>query len=203
MNELISIGEAAEIWGTSAETIRLCESRGYLIPQRTAGGHRRYYRWQIESLKEVMKNPFVYHIQYETFRKLPSVLKILGDFNIGDYRGWLVGSEPEPQGYAGLEIGTYQKITHNIPTSRYFWEKEIILKDDLKNTGITLTSTNGLYMDPKIEKDVLYLSTFDIWQNMPYPDNRRSMSPAFVWGLELADNNENGIVIQRIYYKRD
>jgi putative resolvase len=42
MNRLYSIGEASKTLGVSITTLRRWEAEGRLIPEHTAGGHRRY-----------------------------------------------------------------------------------------------------------------------------------------------------------------
>ena len=42
MNRLYSIGEASKALGVSITTLRRWEAEGRLIPDHTAGGHRRY-----------------------------------------------------------------------------------------------------------------------------------------------------------------
>ncbi|OGN00791.1 MAG: hypothetical protein A3B91_04565 [Candidatus Yanofskybacteria bacterium RIFCSPHIGHO2_02_FULL_41_29] len=46
--ELISIGEAASILGISIDTLRRWDKSGKLSSVKTEGGHRKYYRFQIE-----------------------------------------------------------------------------------------------------------------------------------------------------------
>lgn len=46
--ELISIGEAASILGVSIDTLRRWDKSGKLRSVKTEGGHRKYYRSQIE-----------------------------------------------------------------------------------------------------------------------------------------------------------
>ncbi|MCG5517253.1 MerR family transcriptional regulator, partial [Ectothiorhodospira sp. 9100] len=42
MKRLVSIGEAAKALGVSITTLRRWEASGRLVPEHTAGGHRRY-----------------------------------------------------------------------------------------------------------------------------------------------------------------
>ena len=42
MSRLYSIGEASKALGVSITTLRRWEAEGRLIPEHTAGGHRRY-----------------------------------------------------------------------------------------------------------------------------------------------------------------
>lgn len=42
MSKLVSIGEAAQVLGVSASTLRRWEAEGKAVPTRTAAGHRRY-----------------------------------------------------------------------------------------------------------------------------------------------------------------
>jgi len=42
MNRLFSIGEASKALGVSIATLRRWEVEGRLMPENTAGGHRRY-----------------------------------------------------------------------------------------------------------------------------------------------------------------
>lgn len=42
MDRYVSISEAAQIKGVSADTLRIWEEKGILVPERTEGGHRRY-----------------------------------------------------------------------------------------------------------------------------------------------------------------
>lgn len=46
--EWYSIAEAASFLGVSQDTLRRWEKKGNLIPRRTAGGHRRYAKKQLE-----------------------------------------------------------------------------------------------------------------------------------------------------------
>ncbi|MFK0731975.1 MAG: IS607 family transposase [Gloeotrichia echinulata GP01] len=42
MDRYVTISEASQIKGVSIDTLRLWETKGILIPERTIGGHRRY-----------------------------------------------------------------------------------------------------------------------------------------------------------------
>jgi predicted site-specific integrase-resolvase len=42
LSKLVSVSEAAKALGVSAITLRRWEAKGYLVPERTATGHRRY-----------------------------------------------------------------------------------------------------------------------------------------------------------------
>jgi len=42
MDRYVAIGEASEVLGVSISTLRRWEAEGKLIPERTAGGQRRY-----------------------------------------------------------------------------------------------------------------------------------------------------------------
>lgn len=46
--ELISISEAASILGISIDTLRRWDQSGKLVPIKSEGGHRKYYRSQVE-----------------------------------------------------------------------------------------------------------------------------------------------------------
>jgi excisionase family DNA binding protein len=48
----ISISKAAKELGVSQNTLRRWEERGYIVPERTPGGHRKY---DLEKLKEFYK----------------------------------------------------------------------------------------------------------------------------------------------------
>lgn len=51
----VTIADAAKFLGVSQDTLRRWEKKGTLIARRTAGGHRRYSRKQLErSLKQPM-----------------------------------------------------------------------------------------------------------------------------------------------------
>ncbi len=47
------IGVAAELTGLGVQNLRLYESRGLLVPQRTAGGTRRYSADDITRLRRI------------------------------------------------------------------------------------------------------------------------------------------------------
>jgi excisionase family DNA binding protein len=47
---ILSISEAASLLGVSDETLRNWERDGKLTPFHTEGGHRRYYKTDIEKL---------------------------------------------------------------------------------------------------------------------------------------------------------
>jgi len=47
---LVTIGEAARIFGVDPQTLRRWESAGKIRSQRTLGGHRRYNRTDIEAV---------------------------------------------------------------------------------------------------------------------------------------------------------
>jgi excisionase family DNA binding protein len=47
---LVSIGEAARIFGVNPRTLRRWEADGKIRSQRTLGGHRRYDRADIEAV---------------------------------------------------------------------------------------------------------------------------------------------------------
>src|SRR5258708_6483865 len=46
--DLISISEAASILGISIDTLRRWDESGKLVSVKTEGGHRKYYRSQLE-----------------------------------------------------------------------------------------------------------------------------------------------------------
>lgn len=48
----LSIEQAAEMLGVSTQTLRNWEIQGKLIPQRTSGGHRRYFKSQIIEIRK-------------------------------------------------------------------------------------------------------------------------------------------------------
>ena len=50
--KILSISDAASILGVSDETLRNWEREGKLTPFHTEGGHRRYYRADIEKFME-------------------------------------------------------------------------------------------------------------------------------------------------------
>jgi len=49
---LLSIAEAADSLGVTTKTLRRWENKGYLMPSRTPGGHRRY---KLSSLKAIKR----------------------------------------------------------------------------------------------------------------------------------------------------
>lgn len=50
--DVIPIGEAARLLGVSVDTIRRWDREGRLSSFRTVGGQRRFYRTDVESLRE-------------------------------------------------------------------------------------------------------------------------------------------------------
>lgn len=54
---ILSISEAASLLGVSDETLRNWEREGKLTPFHTEGGHRRYYRADIERLAGIYVEP--------------------------------------------------------------------------------------------------------------------------------------------------
>src|SRR3990167_2574672 len=48
---LLSINQASKSLSVTEKTLRRWEAKGFLIPIRTSGGHRRYYSSQIENIK--------------------------------------------------------------------------------------------------------------------------------------------------------
>lgn len=68
----VTIHDAAMFLGVSQDTLRRWEKKGALIPRRTAGGHRRYSRKQLErSLKQPMAQ-----IDHQTIDKAKLVPQI-------------------------------------------------------------------------------------------------------------------------------
>ncbi|NCR40110.1 MAG: recombinase family protein, partial [Microcystis aeruginosa W13-11] len=59
MSKLTS-SEAAKLKGVSVSTLRRWESKGKLIPERTANGHRRYTISQLLGLKENLSHTVGY-----------------------------------------------------------------------------------------------------------------------------------------------
>ncbi len=55
--KILSISDAASILGVSDETLRNWEREGKLSPFHTEGGHRRYYRADIEKLAGIYIEP--------------------------------------------------------------------------------------------------------------------------------------------------
>ena len=55
--KILSISDAASILGVSDETLRNWEREGKLTPFHTEGGHRRYYRADIEKLAGIYVEP--------------------------------------------------------------------------------------------------------------------------------------------------
>lgn len=55
--EILSIKSAAKILGVSDETLRNWEKDGKLKPFHTEGGHRRYYKADIEKLAGIYVEP--------------------------------------------------------------------------------------------------------------------------------------------------
>lgn len=55
--KILSISDAASILGVSDETLRNWEREGKLTPFHTEGGHRRYYRVDIEKLAGIYVEP--------------------------------------------------------------------------------------------------------------------------------------------------
>ncbi len=55
--KILSISDAASILGVSDETLRNWEREGKLTPFHTEGGHRRYYRTDIEKLAGIYVEP--------------------------------------------------------------------------------------------------------------------------------------------------
>lgn len=54
MDETFSVSEVSAILGVSVPTLRSWERRyGWPIPQRTAGGHRRYSSEQLRDLRKI------------------------------------------------------------------------------------------------------------------------------------------------------
>lgn len=54
-DQLITIQEAASVFGVSTKTLRRWEAAGKLVPQRTSGGHRRYFLSEVKKLKRAGK----------------------------------------------------------------------------------------------------------------------------------------------------
>lgn len=50
MNELLNISQAAELLGVTNKTIRRWEQEGKIKSTRTIGGHRRFFRKEIQSM---------------------------------------------------------------------------------------------------------------------------------------------------------
>ncbi len=53
--ELASVAEAAARLGVSARTLRYYEQLGFLVPQRTAGGHRQFSPADIETVERIRR----------------------------------------------------------------------------------------------------------------------------------------------------
>ncbi|MCM0592972.1 MAG: MerR family DNA-binding transcriptional regulator [Gloeotrichia echinulata CP02] len=60
MDRYVTISEASQIKGVSIDTLRLWETKGILIPERTIGGHRRYKLSgsSVLSVLNLLKNKF-------------------------------------------------------------------------------------------------------------------------------------------------
>lgn len=50
MNEMIPIGQAAQMLGVTVDTLRVWESKGKITSRRLPSGHRRYVRSDVENL---------------------------------------------------------------------------------------------------------------------------------------------------------
>ncbi len=79
MSDNLSIGEAAALIGVSDETLRNWEKEGKLKPFYTEGGHRRYYKSDIEIFKRLnMSNAKIsiqlYADKYEENNLVKSIL---------------------------------------------------------------------------------------------------------------------------------
>lgn len=57
-DEYISIGKVSQVLGVTIVTLRNWEAKGYLIPQQTPNGHRRYSICQIEKLMNETRTSF-------------------------------------------------------------------------------------------------------------------------------------------------
>jgi len=73
---IISIGEAAELFGVHIDTVRNWEKRGLLKPIKTPGGHRRYDKSQIQ---EIISKEGIMDEVVETTEKAVEI--VLDDWN--------------------------------------------------------------------------------------------------------------------------
>jgi excisionase family DNA binding protein len=75
--DILSIDQASERLGVSQQTLRNWEALGKLVPERTAGGHRRYTESQINALrkKQLAANEFI--LPDQTPRKLRELCEAL------------------------------------------------------------------------------------------------------------------------------
>ena len=69
-----SIGSAARILGVSVQTLRLYESEGLILPQKSAGGHRLYSELDIERLKCIRKAIVEDKIGINGIRRMQSLI---------------------------------------------------------------------------------------------------------------------------------
>jgi putative resolvase len=85
MNRLYSIGEASKALGVSMTTLRRWEVEGRLIPEHTAGGHRRYdlaklkpevYRSVVDTRQTVAYARVSSHDQKEDLNRQQQVLEL-------------------------------------------------------------------------------------------------------------------------------
>ena len=85
MNRLYSIGEASKALGVSITTLRRWEAEGRLIPDHTAGGHRRYdlsklkpevYRSVVDTRQTVAYARVSSHDQKEDLNRQNQVLEL-------------------------------------------------------------------------------------------------------------------------------
>ena len=85
MNRLYSIGEASKALGVSITTLRRWEAEGRLIPEHTAGGHRRYdlaklkpevYRSVVDTRRTVAYARVSSHDQKEDLNRQQQVLEL-------------------------------------------------------------------------------------------------------------------------------
>lgn len=71
-DELLAIGEAAKRLGVSQDTLRNWEEQGKLVPERTAGGHRRYRLSDLRLVKAKEVNREAYAAEFQRLLDDPS-----------------------------------------------------------------------------------------------------------------------------------
>ena len=52
---LLTVSQAADLFGVSTHTLRFYESAGLIAPSRTSGRHRRYCAEDLETLRELLE----------------------------------------------------------------------------------------------------------------------------------------------------
>lgn len=188
---LLRPSEAAELCGVSNETLLEWERQGWLLPVKTPGGHRRYYKDTIERLlkKQVegCLDEIRLTIQYDNLEVLPRHLKILGSRVTGTDMGQISdGSDME--GFTTPEFATYIK-TENLFATSTGHRKDIFLKAKKAISSAGISSVSPFYTPFVLyeEEDLIVLKTSDM-SPIPYTEktNVETKTPDFLWGFEVA-----------------